>query len=492
MGETSDFDVREYLRILFHYWWVFVLFPTAFGGIAYGAASSMTPMYESATRILVQQSSGGTALNLSDVNLNIALVRTYTELVDSRAVRALAEPSLDPAALSGLKVSAEVVPGTQILRIVSEHRDPQIAAHTANAFAVAFIDFIQQQQFEALSRLQAAAAIQGAVGVDFNLLAAQLQATTALSIVDQALPPGAPASPQVRRITALSIFFGILLAIPSAFVMNRVRDRLETLDTVENRFGLVPLGALSPWARPNRGNGRATSLEVASEDPSATDEQFRNLRASLQFRIGPSGAKAIAVTSAGEAEGKSSVCSNLAAVLAFDGMTVVLVDADMRRPSVHTILGLPNTKGLSNYLALETTSLDEIIVPTHIPGLLAITSGPKPPNPAELLNSPAFGKLVDELRSKVDMALIDTPPVNAVADASLISSRVDGTILVADARKTKIPDFRSLVKRLQLADANVLGVVINKARGAHDRASYYYGNARQKRSFKSVLRFPWG
>jgi succinoglycan biosynthesis transport protein ExoP len=491
MGESSEYDGWEYLHILVRYWWLLILAPLVVGGIAYGLASSQTPIYQSATRILVQQSSGVGTPNLADINLNIALVRTYTELVGSRAVRELAEPSLSDEARVRLSVSAEVVPGTQILRIISKHKNPQVAADTANAFARAFIDFIQTQQFQAISRLQAAAAVQEAAGIDSNLLVAQLQAATALSVIDEATPPESPASPQVRRITVLAVFFGLILAIPSGFVLNRVRNRVETLDIAEHQFGLVPLGAISRWSQSNdRGNSTLSST-VASDNDTPSAEQFRSLRANLQFRLGPTGAKVIAVTSAGESEGKSSVCSNLASVLAFDGMSVVLVDADLRRPSIHTIFGIPNTNGLSSYLSRNTSGIDEFMLPTDVPGLSIITSGPMPPNPAELLNSSSFGQLIEHLRGRFDIVLIDTPPVNVVADASLVGSQVDGTLVVADARKTRIPNFRMMVKRLHLADAMILGVVVNKAQGRSNN-SYYYRTAERKRSVKSVLRAPLG
>lgn len=247
---------------------------------------------------------------------------------------------------------------------------------------------------------------------------------------------------------------------------------------LEKRFGLTPLGAIDLWT-PKEASQRP--LVMTGDPGSRYAEQFRHVRANLQFTAGPFEAKSLVVTSAGPGEGKSTVASNIAVALAQDGKRVVLVDADLRRPSQHHKFGIANAKGLSNYLALARATVDEVLQPTGVANLAVITSGPHPPNPAELLGSARVNQLIQELGAHVDYVILDTPPVLAVADPSLLASRADGTILVADTQRTKSGAFGVMLQHLQRANARVLGVVLDKARRPRFGAGYgyyyyYYGS----------------
>lgn len=212
---------------------------------------------------------------------------------------------------------------------------------------------------------------------------------------------------------------------------------------------------------------------IALKNPkSRASEAFRTLRTNIQFSSLDNNIKSMVVTSSGPAEGKSTILINLGITIAQSGKRVIILDCDLRKPTVHKKLGLPNSEGLTNVL-VQNKKIEESIVPTKITNLYAMTSGPTPPNPAELLGTKKMKAILQELSQVFDMVLIDAPPVIAVTDAQILATQVEGVLLVASYRQT---EKMGLVKSKELLDkvgAKVLGVVINKL--PEDAESYYYG-----------------
>jgi polysaccharide biosynthesis transport protein len=217
-------------------------------------------------------------------------------------------------------------------------------------------------------------------------------------------------------------------------------------------------------------------LTVADAPGSPQAEQFRQLRTNLEFlRVADEQAGAasvVAVTSATAAEGKSTVASNLATALAETGARVLLVDADLRRPSVADVLGLEGGVGLTTVLAGQA-DVDDVVQEWGSAGLRVLPSGAVPPNPAELLGSPAMRRLIAELRARYDHVVVDTTPVLPVADASVLSRLVDGLVVVANARRVRRRQLIQGLGDLAQVSARVLGVVLNQVR--RDEESYSYG-----------------
>lgn len=212
---------------------------------------------------------------------------------------------------------------------------------------------------------------------------------------------------------------------------------------------------------------------IVSKNPkSRAAEAFRTLRTNIQFSSLDSDVKSIVVTSSAPSEGKSTVMVNLAITMAQTGKKVIIVDCDLRRPTVNKKLDLPNMEGLVNVLIQEKTA-EECILPTNIPNLFALTSGPVPPNPAELLGSKKMKNLISTLGESFDIILIDAPPVIAVTDAQILSTISQGVLLIASYGST---EKQGLIKAKELLDkvgAKILGVVINKV--PEKAESYYYG-----------------
>lgn len=208
-------------------------------------------------------------------------------------------------------------------------------------------------------------------------------------------------------------------------------------------------------------------------------EAYRVIRTSIQFAQAGKELKTLAVTSCTPNEGKSMTIANLAVVLTQAGKSVLLLDCDMRNPTVHKNFGLSNKLGLSSCISMGT-ALSDAVQKTSIEGLYALTAGVIPPNPSELLGSEQMKNVLQRAKEQYDYVLIDTPPVMPVTDALIVSRFVDGMILVIASAEVKVEMARDVKNQLQHAGANILGVVLNKVRSEHHGYGYgyyyYYGS----------------
>jgi non-specific protein-tyrosine kinase len=208
----------------------------------------------------------------------------------------------------------------------------------------------------------------------------------------------------------------------------------------------------------------STSALVTLRDPSSmAAEAYRTLRTNIQFSSLDKPIQTLLATSTAPDEGKSTTLANLAVTIAQAEQRVILVDCDLRRPSVHTLFDVPNEQGLT------TTILAQVEGPlplqaTSVPGLSLLTSGPLPPRPADLLGSRRMEQLIARLRNEADIVLFDTPPVVAVTDAAVLATRVDGVLLVLQAGQTRRDRAREARQKLEKVKANIIGVVLNNAK----------------------------
>ncbi|MBS4218980.1 CpsD/CapB family tyrosine-protein kinase [Bacillus sp. FJAT-49711] len=214
---------------------------------------------------------------------------------------------------------------------------------------------------------------------------------------------------------------------------------------------------------------------IAKLNPkSPVSEQYRTIRTNIQFSAVDEDIRTLMVTSSGPGEGKSTTTANLAVVFTQQGKKVLLVDADMRKPTVHYTFGMTNTYGLTNVLTRQM-ELNEAVKTTDIPTLDILTSGPIPPNPAELLSSKAMKDFFERSKDQYDMVIFDTPPVLAVTDAQVLANQCDGTILVVSSGKTEFESAQKTKDLLVSAKAKLLGVVLNNKKIEKNDYYYYYG-----------------
>ncbi|MCM3194152.1 CpsD/CapB family tyrosine-protein kinase [Priestia megaterium] len=208
------------------------------------------------------------------------------------------------------------------------------------------------------------------------------------------------------------------------------------------------------------------------KDPVA--EQYRTIRTNIQFSNVDQDIKTIVLTSSGAEEGKSTTSANLATVYAQQGLNVLLIDADLRKPTGHYTFRLENHIGLTNVLTRQST-LAQAVQESEIPHLSVLTSGPIPPNPSELLASAQMAELLKEMKEQFDMIIFDTPPILAVADAQILANQVDGTILVVSSGKTEKDAALKSKELLSNAKGKLLGVVLNNRKVEEGNYYYYYG-----------------
>ncbi|WP_308636715.1 CpsD/CapB family tyrosine-protein kinase [Paenibacillus silvisoli] len=209
------------------------------------------------------------------------------------------------------------------------------------------------------------------------------------------------------------------------------------------------------------------------EPKSPISEAYRALRTNIDFSSVDDNIQVIMTTSASPGEGKSTTISNLAVVYAQADKKVILIDSDMRKPTMHHTFGVSNRKGLSSILSRQC-EINEAVQITDVPNLSVITSGPIPPNPSEMVASQRMSALIEELRKMFDIVLIDTPPTLAVTDAQIVSTKCDGALLVLDSGKVKRDMVIKAKQQLTQVNAKILGVVLNNVKQKNGDGYYYY------------------
>ncbi len=283
--------------------------------------------------------------------------------------------------------------------------------------------------------------------------------------IQEANLPTVPFKPNRVVNIGLTVLLALFLGAGMAFAQEYLDDRVNSPEEVERLTALPTLGHV-PMID---GQGPRMLTEMATNSHIA--EAYRGLRSGIGFAALDAPIRRLQVTSASKGEGKSTTSVNLATAMAMDGKRVILVDADLRRPSVHRALQLPNTPGLSEVL-VGMRSVEDALHPTGVDNLRVMTAGPIPPNPAELLGSQAFDRLVEQLEEIADVVIYDTPPCMPVTDPLIVSSRMDGVIVVLHVGQTRKAAIRHVIQQLNRARARVIGVVFNRVQPR--KGGYYY------------------
>jgi non-specific protein-tyrosine kinase len=286
-------------------------------------------------------------------------------------------------------------------------------------------------------------------------------ATNLLTVLEPADAATSPVSPRTLLNTLLAAALGMLMVIGIAFVAEQLDDRVKDPDAVKEVTGLSTLGTIARM-RTDRGRKEVYQLASLLFPRSSAAEAYRALRTNVEFASVDAPIRTLLVTSAAPGEGKTVAASNLAVVFAQAGRRVLLVDADLRKPGVHVIFDMPNTRGLTTMLRDDSITVDSVANSTEQDNLMVLTTGPLPPNPAELLGSQRMQTVLGRLRQSADLVIFDSPPLLPVTDAAVLSSFLDGTLLVIDAAHGRRRLARMAMEALARADAKVLGAVLNR------------------------------
>jgi non-specific protein-tyrosine kinase len=509
-NHAATVDLREYIATLKARRWTILLMTVLVTGLAIGFSVMQTPQYTATARVLVE-------IPLLETGMpQLVNLETERQLVDSQAVAALASEELGvgndvETLLDGLTITSP--PEAEVLEIAYTSDDPAFARDAANAFADAYIAFKRNRQTTSLTAEQEAieeridnAEAQLAqitedlevaeAGTNDALLVTLENNRTSLiarigvlqqqlddlqssrpdrvavgEVIEIAALPTNPSSPKYVSNTLLALFLGLALGIGLAFLRERLDDRFRGRSDVEKLTG-APVLATVPRFRPEKKSDTPT-LVAANRPKGTTSEAYRSLRTNLLFITGTENAKTILVTSAQAGEGKTVTAANLAIVLAQAGHRVILVSGDLRRPTLEKQFGIDREPGLSSWLANDGVDLWGLIRDPGIPNLRILPCGPVPPNPAELLTSSRFDGLLRLLEENADYVLLDSAPVLAVADSSIISTRVGVTLVVIDASSTHRTAVQHAVTELHRVGGRIAGTVLNSLDSTG--SPYYYG-----------------
>jgi len=505
-------ELAQYGSALRRWWWLLVLGALLAGGGVYLASRNTTPVYQATTRLFVNQVQVPGLPSYGDLQTSERLTKTYSELLHSRLV--LDETikqlnvSLTTESLDG-KIKTEAIRDTQLLQVTVEDTDSNRAAVIANQLAQVFIKRVQDLQTgntqvardqvnrdlnETQRRITdtsndlnqiitttnippvgasnpvataEAERLQNQLSQDQDryrklletrqsIVLAQAQGASAVSVTDPALVPTAPIPSRTIQNIALGALLGLLLAAGVALLLNYFDDRIRDPEEVRERFNVIPLATVQ-FVR----GGFPLMAEAASRNRESA-ESLRLLRANLEF-ASKGGSLVVCITSALPGEGKSTVAANLAVIEAQAGKRVALVDANLRDPKVHAAFGFSNNEGLSTFLACE----DESVEPAFQEGphgVLILSGGPVPHNPAELLDSPQMAALIQDLRTRADMIILDTAPILPVNDTLILQRHVDGNVVVKDVRRTGANTLGQALTAIEHASGKVLGVILNKVK----------------------------
>lgn len=307
------------------------------------------------------------------------------------------------------------------------------------------------------------------VGISANI------SSNNISVVDSAEPPLFPHKPNLLTNLLIGLVAGVLLGAAIVVALEVMDDSIKYPDEVERILGL-PLMGVIPKLRSKRSSNRPIAMEVHDDPRSALAEAYRSVRTALQFSTAEGAPKRLVVTSTTRNEGKSTTSLALAINFAQMGQRVLLIDADMRNPTVHKLLGVPNEFGLSNLLSSGNRG-DKMITPTAVPNLSVLTAGPVPPNPVDLLTGPKLLMLLNITAALgIDYVIVDAPPMLGLADSVVLGNQLQNILFVVQASTTRKAHIKNALRRLRQAGLVPRGVVLTQAVSqamSYDYESYY-------------------
>ncbi|NLT41124.1 MAG: polysaccharide biosynthesis tyrosine autokinase [Anaerolineae bacterium] len=300
----------------------------------------------------------------------------------------------------------------------------------------------------------------------------------AIALLDPAVVPVAPLPRPFGKNLAIGLAASLLVGLALALIPESLDYTVATPEELEDVLGVTVLGAVARIGGRDTQDDPIEQLVARNYPRSPIAEAFRTLRTNIRFARPDMRRGCLLVTSAQPGEGKSLVSSNLAVAIAQEGRTAIIIDADLRRPTLHRFFGLPNRLGFTSLVMDETLTVDDALHDTDVPGLQVITSGPLPPNPLDMLASQRAQDLLAILRDRCDMLLLDSPPVLSVTDAMLLASHADAALLVTAARSTRRDLVLKAFETLKRSNIDIIGTVLNKVRQSelgYYYSHYYYG-----------------
>jgi succinoglycan biosynthesis transport protein ExoP len=516
-------ELLQYAKRILRWWWLIILCTGIAGAASYVASSRQPHIYQTTTTLLVGQV-------IQKANPTGQDFSTLEQLAGSYAQIAVRQPILQ-AAIDGLglnmswqdlkwRVNAAPIARTQLLAITVKDSSPERAVAIADEIAYQLIlqspsspenqarrerkQFVQGQLDDLETRIDKAQTRVKELEVELETAfsARQIQELQSeivnlealintwqanysdllsfleggdspnyLTIIEPAQISTVPVSPNVQLNVMLAAAAGFMLGVGGALVLEYIDATIKSAEDVRQFLGLAVLGSV----RRIKGKGYKGKLITTHDTFSPTVEDYRMLRTNIQFAAIDRPAKSLVVTSPTPGVGKTVTAANLAMIMARADLKTIVVDSDLRLPSLHKVFQVSNLDGLTDLLRSPEREIgDQYLKYPGIENLQLITSGPLPPNSSEMLGSERMADLIQRLEEMADVVIFDSPPVLPVTDAVVLSQRVNGVILVVEAGRSRRDTTRECLVRLNQAGANLLGVVLNGVPSRGRGYNYYY------------------
>ena len=528
-------ELKDYLRPLRKWWWLLLLSTLIAAVFSFLAVSRQPPIYQTHVTLMVGRAIDNPNPTGSDFWLTQQLANTYADIAKREPVR---QATMDALGLTWLpEYTVRVVPNTQLIEIAVTDTDPVRAQAAANELANQLIQqsptsggaeqeqrqaFIEQQLNElekgieetkaqieskqeelanmfsarqiadARTQIQALQDKLNTLQANYASLLANTEqgAINTLTIIEPAALPTSPVGPNKPMTVLLAAAIGFILAAMAAYLLDYLDDTIKTPDDVKKILDLTTLGAVP------RVQDSDKELVALNDSRSPAVESYRLLRTNLQFVAVNHPLDTMLITSPSPTEGKSITVANLAVAIAQADKKTIIIDADLHRPRQHRLFSLPNNVGVTTALLAEHPDPSDLLQTTGVPNLRVLTSGPLPPNPAELLGSDRMKELLKHLAEQADVVILDSPPATVLSDAMILSTQSDGVLLVLDVGQTRRDAARRAVESLRQVNARLVGALLNRVptKGGGYYYYYYYSNYYESddgQQGKGKRLFPW-
>lgn len=474
MEKEYTISLKDLFTLFLRKIWIIVLVTIIFGAAGFGYSKLVLPLeYSSHISMYVQSYtnvSENTANNQNNISNSKQLVNTYIEVLKDDAVMIavgdmLAE-KFDESILNKCFIvndgkistaslreclSITTVTDTSALTVKTTTKDPEVAAAICNDLASVSQQYIEE-----------------AVGVG------------SISTIDTARVNENPVAPNSVKNAFMVAAVGMVLTMAIIFIVDMLDNSVKDTDTLANRYEKAIIGEVQRFGsdkkerKQMKDDKKDDHVRLTDKDvPFYVVESYKSIRTNVTFALSTFEKKILAVSSANPAEGKSTTAANIAIASAQGGNKVLLIDADMRKSVQHKIFNLKNKKGLSSAIS-KINKTDECIQKNVMENLDVMTAGPVPPNPSELLSSESAKKLFEELSDRYALIVIDLSPVCVVSDALTLSDYVSGMIMVVRYGSTSYDDVEEANKRMELANMNLLGFILNDVESKNHSSRYYH------------------
>ncbi len=478
---NNSYSIKDIISLLLQHIWLIIIITILGGGAAFGFSKLVLPLEYSSHITMYVQSYTGISENADNVN-NISnskqLVNTYMEVLkDDAVMNAVGDilvTQFDDNTLNQNfsitdigKITPSSIRNCLAISSVTDTSAVKVTATTKNAEVAAAI----------CNDLTAVAPqyVEDAVGVG------------SINTIDTAKVYNTPVAPNVMKNTALGAAAAFMLIVLIIFVIDFFDNTIKDTDAVGKKYNKAIIGEIQQFGDKKKGKNKKKDKDeddhfklTDKETPFYIVESYKSIRTNVTFALSTVEKKIFAVSSANPGEGKSTTSANIAIAMAQGGSKVLLIDGDMRKSVQHKIFGLKNKKGLSTAVS-KMQKIEDCIQQSGIDNLDIMTAGPIPPNPSELLASDSMSKMLDELKGQYDCIIIDTPPVNVVTDAMELAKNISGIIVVLRYARTTDEDVDNVFKRIELANMNLLGFILNDVKSKssgyyskYKKGKYYY------------------